>query len=117
MRKSKVRIAKKLRKHQTEAEQRLWRHLRNKQLGGFKFRRQQPIGPYIVDFVSFDGNLVIEVDGGQHAANKENDLKRDQWLQSEGYGVLRFWNTDVIRNIEGVIAIIRKKLVNSSPSG
>jgi len=113
MRKSKTQLAKKLRKNQTEAERRLWYHLRSKQIGGYKFRRQQPIGPYIVDFVCFNRNLIIEVDGGQHSTKKVNDLERDAWLQSRGYNVVRFWNTDVICSIEGVIAIIQEKLASS----
>ncbi len=110
MKKSTSQIAKKLRKNQTEAEKRLWRHLRNKQLGGYKFRRQQPIGPYIVDFVCLNKNLAVEVDGGQHAINKEEDMKRNEWLRSQEYDVIRFWNTDVISNVEGVLKIIQKLL-------
>ena len=69
---------------------------------GIKFRRQQPIGDYIVDFVAFEKRLVIEVDGGQHAEEeKDNDMRRDEWLRSQGFRVLRFWNTEVLQNLEG----------------
>jgi very-short-patch-repair endonuclease len=95
-------LAKTLRKNQTEAEKLVWRQLRSKGLSGLKFRRQQPIGDYIVDFVCLEKKLIIEVDGGQHAEN-ENDRKRDAWLQSEGFAVLRFWNNDVLGNLEGVM--------------
>ncbi len=72
---------------------------------GLKFRRQQPIGSYIVDFVCFSKMLVIEVDGGQHAEN-EKDKQRDAWLRGEGFKVLRFWNNEVLQNIEGVLETI-----------
>lgn len=81
----------------------LWKHLRNRQLNNMKFRRQQPIGNYIVDFVCFENNLIIEVDGGQHASNRESDTLRTEWLENQGYRVIRFWNNDVLKNIEGVI--------------
>jgi very-short-patch-repair endonuclease len=87
-------IAKRLRKRQTEAEKRLWSHLKAKQLNGIKFRRQEPLGEYIVDFVSFDKKLVIELDGGQHAGDIR-DAARDAWLHSQGFTVLRLWNNEV----------------------
>jgi len=90
-----------LRKNSTRAEQKLWRYLRSRSLGGFKFVRQEPIGQYVVDFVCREQRLVIEVDGGQHAESKR-DAVRDQWLVEQGYRVLRFWNNDVLGNIEGV---------------
>jgi len=102
-------VAKKLRKNQTEAEKELWSELRREQLKGIKFRRQQPIGGYIVDFVTFELNLVIEVDGGQHHENKE-DEDRDEWLEDEGFTVLRFWNNEVLDNIDGVLKEIRGKI-------
>jgi len=80
-----IRIAKNLRKKSTDAERLLWRHLRAKQLEGFKFRRQQPIGNYVVDFVCFENRIVIEVDGGQHAIEKEKDSERTKWLESQGF--------------------------------
>jgi len=105
--------ARTLRQQSTEAKKLLWRYLCGKQLEGTKFRRQQPIGEYIVDFVSFSHKLVVEVDGGQHAQPREqlSDRRRDAWLQEQGFTVLRFWNNDVLRNVEGVMEAIRKNLV------
>jgi very-short-patch-repair endonuclease len=102
--------ARKLRKTGTEAEKKLWQRLRKKQLEGFKFRRQQPIGRYIVDFVNFQKKLIIELDGGQHRTQKDDDKQRDNWLKHQGFLVLRFWNNDVFENIEGLLEVIRKKL-------
>ena len=93
--------ARALRKRSTDTEAYLWRHLKNKQMEGFKFRRQQPIGRYVVDFTSLEKRMAIEVDGGQHA-NDPNDKMRDQWLRYEGYKVLRFWDNEVFSNLEGV---------------
>jgi very-short-patch-repair endonuclease len=105
-----VTLAKNLRRRSTDAERLLWRHLRGKQLAGYKFRRQEPLGDYIVDFVCFSKKIVIEVDGGQHAIEDDNDLKRDNWLQEQGFKVLRFWNTEVLANIEGIIETILREL-------
>lgn len=82
-------------------EKALWMKLRNKQLEGVKFRRQQPIGPYIVDFVNFERKLVIEIDGGQHNEEeiREGDEERTTWLKKRGYRVLRFWNNEVSTNL------------------
>ncbi len=88
--------ARRLRKHPTDAERLLWRHLRLRQLGGYKFRRQQPLGPYIVDFVCLAKRLIVEVDGGQHAEQAEEDAQRTAWLEAQGFRVLRFWNTEVL---------------------
>ena len=107
-------LAKQLRRSQTEAEKALWRHLRSKGLSGLKFRRQQPIGAYIVDFVCFENKLIIEVDGGQHS-NSEEDRRRDVWLQSEGYAVLRFWNNEVLGNLDGVMEAIWRRCGAPSP--
>jgi very-short-patch-repair endonuclease len=95
----------------TQAERKLWRSLRNKQLG-VKFRRQVPIGRYIVDFVCINENLIIEIDGGEHF-EKENDKIRDKWFHVQGYKVLRFWNNEVLRNIDGVLQRIIEEI---SPS-
>ena len=92
--------AKSLRKNATDAERFLWKHLRAKQIAGLKFRRQEPIGKYIADFVCFEKCIVIEVDGGQHSPDK--DENRDAWFHSQGFEVLRFWNHDVLQNVEGV---------------
>ena len=81
-----------LRNNPTEAERSLWQHLRLRQLGGHKFRRQQSLGPYIVDFVCLEKRLIIEVDGGQHSEQKAYDAERNTWLEVQGFHVLRFWN-------------------------
>lgn len=96
-----------LRNNSTDVERLLWRHLRNSQLEGIKFRRQQPVETYIVDFVSFDKKLVVELDGGQHSNNTDYDTQRDICLKSNGFTVLRFWNNDVIENVEEVLEVIR----------
>ena len=113
-------LAKDLRAHSTEAERLLWKHLRSKQLKDTKFRRQQPIGKFIVDFVSLDKKLIVELDGSQHIERQENDERRDQWLKSQGFKVLRFWNSEVFGNIEGVLESIMEELSpspNPSPPG
>jgi len=91
-----------LRKNMTDAEHKMWWQLRNRRFNGLKFRRQESIGNYIVDFVSIEVMMVIEIDGGQHAKNIEYDRKRTRFIESKGYKVLRFWNNEVIENIEGV---------------
>lgn len=93
--------ARSLRRNSTDAEMRLWKCLRDKRIG-VKFRRQVPIGPYIVDFISHDLNLIIEVDGGQHADNARDDA-RTAFLNKEGFTVLRFWNNDVLQNTGSVM--------------
>ena len=107
--------AKVLRSNQTDAEQRLWYHLRAHRFMGLKFKRQKPMGRYIVDFVCLEQRLIIELDGGQHAEQLAYDRQRDAWLRSQGYTVLRFWNNDVIQQIEGVLEQIRITL-SPSPS-
>jgi very-short-patch-repair endonuclease len=104
-------FAQQLRKKSTEAEKILWRHLRLKQIEGCKFRRQQPIEDYIVDFVSFDKRIIIEVDGGQHATDKINDSARDAWFRANGFEVLRFWNNEIFENLDGVLEVIRNTLL------
>jgi len=95
--------AKPLRKDMPPAEQRLWYFIRRKQLGGFRFRRQHSIGPYIADFACLEVKLVIELDGEQHAYDDgARDRKRDAYLEQEGWTALRFWNHDVYKNIEWV---------------
>jgi very-short-patch-repair endonuclease len=84
-------------------------------MAGFKFRRQHPIGPYIVDFVSLDQKLVVEVDGSQHATRSSEDRKRDRWLGDEGFRVIRFWDNEVFQNLEGVLERIREALVTPHP--
>jgi very-short-patch-repair endonuclease len=97
--------AKALRGNMTDAERRLWYRLRAHRFDGHKFKRQVPIGPYIVDFACLGRKLVVEVDGGQHADNSR-DVVRDSYLASEGFRVLRFWNNDVLRNTDGVLETI-----------
>lgn len=104
-----IRIARRLRVNQTDAETVLWNRLRSRQIDGHKFVRQQPIIGYICDFVCREKLLVIEVDGGQHAESAE-DVIRDQRLADEGYKVLRFWNNDVLGNIDGVLSTIQSEL-------
>jgi very-short-patch-repair endonuclease len=106
--------ARRLRRNATDAELALWRRLRSRSLGGCKFVRQDPIGPYTVDFVCREARLVIEVDGGQHADNPR-DAVRDQWLTSHNYRVLRFWNNDVLSNIAGVLETIGAVLAEGPP--
>jgi very-short-patch-repair endonuclease len=105
-----VNVAKKLRKNSTDVEKLLWKYLGAKRFKGLKFRRQEPIGRYIVDFISYEKRLIIEVDGGQHATDKGKDEERDKWLNDQGYKVLRFWNNDVLTNIDGVLEVIRRNV-------
>ncbi len=98
-------IAKILRKRLTDAEKVIWRHLRAKQIEGFKFRRQEPIGKYIADFVCYEKRIIVENDGGQHCA--EIDHERDRWFKRQGFRVLRFWNNEVLKNTKGVLEVIR----------
>jgi very-short-patch-repair endonuclease len=102
--------AKELRNNPTEAERILWQHLRLRQFGGYKFRRQQPLGNNIVDFVCLGKRLVVEVDGGQHNFQHSYDERRDAWLEQQGFRVLRFWNNEVLQNVEGVKEAIWKAL-------
>jgi len=112
--KNNIKFAKNLRKNVTDTEKYLWKYLRGNQLEGFKFRRQQAIGKYIIDFVNLERKIIIELDGGQDLENKEDQL-RDRWLEEQGYEVLRFWDNEVFNNIEGVLEFIRKKLFSPSP--
>jgi len=98
--------AKSLRKTMTDAERNLWYHLRAHRFYGLKFKRQYPIGPYIVDFVCIEHALIIELDGGQHAVQINYDAKRDNFLRQQGFTVLRFWNNDVLANMEGALTVI-----------
>ena len=100
----------------TDAEIALWRILRSRRLAGFKFRRQQPMRHYVLDFVCFSHRLVIEVDGGQHANTVERDEIRSRFLAREGFRVLRFWNNDVLGNRSGVCARVLEALGERAPS-
>jgi len=106
--------ARELRRLATDAERKLWRLLRNRQIDGIKFRRQRPIGRYIVDFVAIERNLIIELDGGQHATSIDADRVRAQQLSVMGFRVVRFWNNQVLLNPEEVIMEIRKALAPTS---
>jgi len=110
-------FAKKLRRESTPAENLLWNHLRDRQFHGFKFKRQAPIGIYIVDLVCFAEKLIIELDGGHHAEERERikDQGRTDWLENEGFQIIRFWNDEVINNTEGVGMEIYRILKAPSP--
>ena len=99
-----------LRKNLTDAEQKLWQKLRNKQIDDHKFRRQFVLGNYIVDFICIDKRLIVEVDGGQHMDNVDYDLQRDEWLKKQNFKVLRFWNNQVLSEIDSVLEVIVKNL-------
>lgn len=94
----------------TDAERKLWRSLRLRQIYGCKFRRQFPLGNFIVDFVCLEMRLVIEVDGGQHADEKYGDAQRDSWLMAQNFRVLRYWNNQVLNELDVVLADIARVL-------
>jgi very-short-patch-repair endonuclease len=102
-------VARKLRRGATEAEERLWYHLRARRLGGFKFRRQMPVGRHVADFACEEARLVVEVDGGQHAESAA-DRERTRALEAAGYHVLRFWNHDVLQSTDAVLETILHSL-------
>jgi very-short-patch-repair endonuclease len=102
--------ARELRKAQTDVEALLWRRLRNRQLGGYKFRRQHPIGRFVVDFVCAEALLIVELDGGQHVDQTRYDNARTRWLMTRGYGVARYWNDDVVLRMEAVLEDILMRL-------
>ena len=107
--------AKNLLRQSTDTEQHLWYYLRANRLG-FKFKRQVPIGSYIVDFVCFEKHLVIELDGGQHLNNQIYDTKRSDWLKAHGFKILRFWNNEVLQQTASVIDVILNTLTENNPS-
>jgi very-short-patch-repair endonuclease len=107
--------ARRLRKDATDAERKLWSALRHKQIEGFKFRRQVPIGEFVADFACLSQRLIIEADGGQHDAEREKDAARTAWLNARGYRVIRFWNNDVLDNLEGVVQTILIALHDHPP--
>ena len=109
-------LSKNLRQNQTKAEVRIWRWLKNRALAGFKFRRQCPIGRYIVDFVCLEKMLVIEIDGGQHAEHVKKDSRRTEYLKSRGFKVIRFWNNQVLGDMDSVLGVIQATLINSPSS-
>ena len=108
-------LARKLRKFPTETEAHFWLHLKNRSLGGFKFRRQHPIPPYVVDFVCLERRLVVEFDGGQHAEAAARDAERSARLEAMGYRVIRFWNDEALRDMNAVLEEILRQLRGPSP--
>jgi very-short-patch-repair endonuclease len=111
--------AKQMRREPTAAEHRLWQILRAKRLAGYKFKRQLPVDHYIADFACLQHRLIVEADGGQHNES-ESDRQRDNHLRNQGFRVLRFWNTEIFENEEGVLArildVIESPLPNPSPA-
>ena len=108
-------FAKQLRRTMTDAEHRLWKHLRAHRLDGQKFRRQQPIGSYVVDFVHFGARVIVEADGSQHAESPTDPL-RDAWLTEQGFVVLRFWNDEILLHTDAVLETIWRALHARAPS-
>jgi very-short-patch-repair endonuclease len=109
-------FARGLRRRQTDAERRIWARLRDRRLLGVKFTRQVPIGPYVVDFCSRERKLIVELDGGQHAAHTDYGAGRTAFLQALGYRVLRFWDNDALANTDGVLQRIAETLSSARPS-
>ena len=110
-----ITTARNLRKRLTDTERFLWSQLRTRQIEGYKFRRQTPIGKYIVDFVCHEQRVIVEVDGGQHSENAEKDKIRDKWLGEQGYKILRFWNNEISTNMDGVLEVIRDNCKSHPP--
>jgi very-short-patch-repair endonuclease len=107
---SMLRFARTLRKTPTDAERMLWRHLRRRQLAGFKFRRQHSAGPNICDFACLEASIIVELDGSQHVEQSDYDARRDSFLRSHGFRVLRFWNNDVVAQREAILETIFEAL-------
>jgi very-short-patch-repair endonuclease len=110
-------FAKLLRNNATIAERLLWNRLRGRQLGGFRFRRQRPIGNYVCDFVCLSESVVVELDGSQHVEQADYDAQRDAFLKSSGFRVLRFWNGDVMERLETVLETIHEALYREDLDG
>ncbi|HTQ39693.1 MAG TPA: endonuclease domain-containing protein [Pirellulales bacterium] len=108
--------AKKLRRSLTDTERFVWSRMRGRRFAQFKFRRQVPLGEYIVDFVCFKQRLIIELDGGQHSVQQSYDAQRTCWLESQGFAVLRFWNHDVLQDWDTVAEVIWQKLQTEPPA-
>ncbi len=104
-----------LRQSQTDAEQKFWSKVRNRQINGYKFYRQRQIGFYTVDFVCRDVDLVVEIDGGQHCENMK-DIARTEYLNKKGYKVIRFWNNEVLENMDGVLYRLQEEIESLTPS-
>ena len=107
-----TKAARRLRSQMTDAERKLWFALKDRRFQSFKFRRQVPIGPHIADFLTYDSRLVVEVDGGQHAESAR-DAERDRWLAENDFRIVRFWNNDVLSNLEGVLTALATELHNT----
>ena len=107
-----TRRARELRANPTEAERLLWVHLSARKVAGVRFNRQFPIGPFVCDFVSRSAKLIVEVDGGQHDANAEADRSRTRYLEAQGFRVIRFWNNQVLQQIEAVVGEIERVLAD-----
>jgi very-short-patch-repair endonuclease len=112
-----IHFARKLRKNLTEAEQRLLSRLRRRQLDGYKFRRQHPIGIYVCDFICLEAMVIVELDGSQHLDRAPQDLHRDAFLKANGFRVLRFWNGDVLARTENVLDTIFEALQRREMDG
>ena len=111
-----VAAARKLRRTSTDVERKLWHRIRDKQLADFRFRRQRPIGKYIVDFICLEAKLIVELDGGQHANDVAYDERRTAFLRSLGYRVLRIWNNEVIENLDGVLERLHVEPLGANPN-
>ncbi len=112
---SNIPFARKLRNTGTDAESKFWQSVRARQLAGWKFRRQFPYGPYVVDFICLDAKMIVELDGGQHAEHLDYDAARTQFLESAGFRVLRFWDHDVLRNLNAVLEQLLYVLAENHP--
>jgi very-short-patch-repair endonuclease len=108
--------ARTLRQNMTEAERRVWQILRLYQMRGYKFRRQVPISRYIADFVCHEARLIVEIDGGQHDRSSPREAERKGFLQNQGYRILRFWNNEILENLDGVHATIAGELGRVTPT-
>jgi len=108
--------ARRLRQNMTEAERRVWQIPRSHQMNGYKFRRQVPIGRYIADFVCHEARLIVEIDGGQHDRSPPREAERSEFLENEGYRLLRFWNNEVLANLDGVHETIADELSRTTPT-
>src|SRR5690242_4773314 len=107
--------ARRLRRDQTDAEAKLWRALQNRQLDGFKFRRQAPVDRYIADFLCREAMLIVELDGGHHMEAQAHDAARTEVLEQAGYRVMRFWNADVLTGLDNVLMAISAELSLARP--
>ena len=105
-------LARALRHQATDAELLLWKHLRGRRMAGFKFRRQMVVEPYIVDFICLEAKLIVEADGGQHAEQVKDDMRRTAFLETLGYKVMRFWNHEILTNTDAVLEQIHQFLID-----